>query len=133
MILDKINQLLEQEETEEIPKFEIASDDETFTKMADFIMNLDPDRLSSTQLQKVVDIIDNMETEALGEEVKARWTKTDRKQYADKYYKKNKNRMKRKKKELERSIEGKKRDNVKDSMAKGRKTPTGRHKVEYNT
>ena len=133
MILDKINQLLEQEETEEIPKFEIASDDETFTKMADFIMNLDPDRLSSTQLQKVVDIIDNMETEALGEEVKAKRTKTDRKQYADKYYKKNKNRMKRKKKELERSIEGKKRDNVKDSMAKGRKTPTGRHKVEYNT
>lgn len=79
-------------------------------------------------IQEINDFID-----FFSEEVKAKKTPVDKKQYADKYYRKKKRDMKRKKEELENSVEGKKRKRMKPIMAKGRKTPTGRHKVSYNT
>ena len=66
------------------------------------------------------------------EEVKAKKTAVDKKQYADSYYRKKKLDMKRKKEELERSIEGQKRKRMKPIMSKGRKTPTGRPQRQYN-
>jgi hypothetical protein len=67
------------------------------------------------------------------EEVKAKKTAKTKKMYADQYYRQNKGKVKKKKKDLERSADGKVRNRMKPIMAKQRKTPTGRHKVEYNT
>ena len=77
-----------------------------------------------------MDILDKIDT--FLEEVKAKKTKTSDKQYAGKYYRKNKEKVARNKKELDRSIEGQKRNRMKPIMGKQRKTPTGRHKVNYS-
>ena len=77
-----------------------------------------------------MDIIDRINI--FLEEVKAKKTAVTDKQYADKYYRKNKEKVKRNKIELDRSIEGQKRNKMEPIMAKGRKTPTGRHKVNYS-
>jgi len=130
-ILNRINRLLIEQE-EEVPKFEIESSDVLFEKMADFILGLDPEKLSDSQIKTVISIIEDLET-PIEEEVKAKKETISKKQYADKYYRKNKEKVKQKKIELERSIEGKIRNKKEPIMAKGRKTPTGRHKVEYNT
>jgi hypothetical protein len=66
------------------------------------------------------------------EEIKAKKTSKSKKMYADQYYRGNKGKVKTKKKKLDRSIEGKRRDKMKPIMAKQRKSPTGRHRVDYN-
>ncbi len=66
------------------------------------------------------------------EEIKAKKELQTKKQYAGKYYRKNKGKVKKKKIELNRSIEGQKRDRMEPIMSKQRKTATGRHKVSYN-
>jgi len=69
----------------------------------------------------------------IDEEIKAKKTAKTKKIYADQYYRQNPVKVKKKKKDLERSADGKVRDRMEPIMAKQRKTPTGRHKVEYNT
>jgi hypothetical protein len=78
-----------------------------------------------------MDIIDRIDL-LLPEEVKAKRETTSNKQYADKYYRLNRDKVLRKKKELAGSAEGKIRKRMKPIMKKGRKTPTGRHTVSYN-
>ena len=115
------------------PDLKIKSNDELFDKMANLIIGLEPENLDDRQLDKVLEIISDFEdAEELEEEVKAKKTAVTKKQYASKYYRKNKKKMKKKKVELERSITGKTRERMKPIMAKGRKTPTGRHKVSYH-
>ena len=147
------------------PFFEVISDEKLFADMANFLIDLDPEVLSFDQLQKMVEIFNNMESEAdkveeninlgistigykcpegeewdkvqrkcvkVNEEVKAKKTAISDKQYASSYYRQKKQAIKKKKNDLERSIEGKKRNRMKPIMAKGRKTPTGRHKVTYH-
>jgi len=115
------------------PDLKIQSNDELFNKMANLIIGLEPDNLSDRQLDKVLEIIEDFEdSEELEEEVKAKKETIGKKAYASKYYNQNKNKMKKKKIELERSIEGKKRNRMKPIMAKGRKSPTGRHLVSYH-
>lgn len=77
-----------------------------------------------------MDIIDKISL--FLEEVKAKKTSIDKKQYAGKYYRQNKEKVKRDKIELDRDIEGKKRNRMKPIMKKQRKTPTGRHEVNYS-
>lgn len=114
------------------PNLEIVSDNELFSKMANLIIDLDPEQLSDRQLEKTMEIFEDFEAvEEVEEEVKAKKTSQSKKQYASKYYRGNKQKMKKKKKELERSIKGKVRNTMAPIMAKGRKTPTGRHKVSY--
>ena len=79
---------------------------------------------------KIMDILDKIDV--FLEEIKAKKTPVTKKQYAGKYYRKNKEKVKRDKIELERSIEGNKRKRMKPIMKKQRKTPTGRHKVNYS-
>lgn len=69
----------------------------------------------------------------LADEVKAKKTTINKKAYAGKYYSKNKSKMKNKKDKLENSVTGKTRERMEPIMKKGRKTPTGRHKVSYHT
>jgi hypothetical protein len=73
-----------------------------------------------------MDIIDRIDL-LLPEEVKAKRETTSNKQYADKYYRLNRDKVLRKK-----TAEGKIRKRMKPIMKKGRKTPTGRHTVSYN-
>jgi hypothetical protein len=77
-----------------------------------------------------MDIIDRIDI--FLEEVKAKKTPTSKKQYAGKYYRQNKEKVKRNRIELNRSIEGKKRKRMRPYMKKQQKTPTGRHKVNYS-
>ena len=77
-----------------------------------------------------MDIIDRINI--FLEEIKAKKTTVSDKQYADKYYRKNKDKVKRNKVELDRSIEGQKRNRMEPIMKKQRKTPTGRHRVNYS-
>lgn len=126
-ILEQIDVLVMQ------PDLKIQTNNPLFDKMANLIIGLEPDNLTDRQLDKVLEIIEDFEdAEELEEEVKAKKTVINKKAYANKYYKQNKKKMKKKKKELERSITGKTRERMKPIMAKGRKTPTGRHKVSYH-
>ena len=115
------------------PDIKILSTDELFDKMANLIITLEADNLNDRQLAKVLEIIEDFEdANELEEEVKAKKTTINKKAYAGKYYKQNKSKMKKKKVELEKSIEGKTRNRMKPIMAKRRKTATGRHKVSYS-
>jgi len=126
-ILEQIDVLVMQ------PDIKILSTDELFDKMANLIVTLEADNLTDRQLAKVLEIIEDFEdADELGEEVKAKKTTINKKAYAGKYYKQNKVKMKKKKIDLEKSIEGKTRKRMKPIMAKGRKTATGRHKVTYH-
>ena len=77
-----------------------------------------------------MDIIDRIDI--FLEEVKAKKTSVTKKQYAGKYYRHNKEKVKQNKKKLDRSLEGKKRERMRPIMKKQRKTPTGRHRVSYS-
>ena len=79
-----------------------------------------------------MNIIDKIDM-FLTDEVKAKKTTINKKAYAGKYYSKNKSKMKNKKDKLENSVTGKTRERMEPIMKKGRKTPTGRHKVSYHT
>ena len=126
-ILEQIDILVMQ------PDLKIKSDNPLFDKMANLIIALEADNLNDRQLNKVLEIIEDFEdADELEEEVKAKKATINKKAYAGKYYKQNKSKMKNKKKELEKSITGQTRQRMKPIMAKGRKTPTGRHKVSYH-
>lgn len=125
-LLDKLNILVEQD------GFNVDSDDPIFTKMANFVLSLDPNKLTNEQIETIVDIVEDLDFEKKNEEVKAKKELTSKKQYASTYFRKNKGTIKKKKIELNRSIEGQKRNRMKPIMSKQRKTPTGRHKVSYN-
>ncbi len=115
------------------PHLSIKTDNELFNKMANLIVTLEADNLTDRQLDKVLEIIEDFEdADELEEEVKAKKTTINKKAYAGKYYKQNKGKIKKKKVELEKSIEGQTRSRMKPIMSKRRKTPTGRHKVSYS-
>ena len=82
------------------------------------------------EIAENMDIIDKINI--FLEEVKAKKAAVSDKQYAGKYYRHNKEKVKRNKIELGRSIEGQKRNRMEPIMGKQRKTPTGRHKVNYS-
>jgi hypothetical protein len=114
-------------------QWDIVADEKVFEEMANFLLTLEPEQLNDIQLQKMIDIFSEMQAEAeMDEEIKADRSSIKAKQYAGKYYRNKKVTIKSKKKKLERSIKGKSRETMKPILAKGRKTPTKRHKVEYN-
>jgi len=117
------------------PHFEVVADEKLFADMANFLIDIDPEQLTDSQLLKMVEIFTNLESEAeqVAEEIKAKKTPQSKKTYAAGYYGKKKNDIKKKKVELEKSIKGETRKRMKPIMAKGRKTSTGRHKVTYHT
>ena len=117
------------------PHFEVVSDEKLFADMANFLIDIDPEQLTDSQLLKMVEIFTNLESEAdqVAEEIKAKKTPQSKKTYAASYYGKKKNDIKQKKIDLQNSIEGLKRKRMKPIHAKGRKTDTGRHKVTYHT
>jgi hypothetical protein len=138
-LFDKINEILEQED-KVLPKdttkvkAEWTFDEKLFNKMANFIINLDPDKLTDSQLEGVINMIDNLEMEIqeLQEKRLAQKTKLSKNQYSKKWYRANKTEIKRRKEKFKRSSEGRKRIKMKKRNDRIGRTATGRSKLEYN-
>lgn len=142
-LFEKIDDILEQEDNilpskgETKIDLDFSFDEEMFDKMANFIINLDPDRLSDSQVESVIKMIEDLEPET--EEIDelrtpklAKRTSSTKNQYSKKWYRKNKTEIKRRKKKFRRSSEGRKRENKREKLSRQGKTPTGRKKVRYH-
>jgi hypothetical protein len=143
-LFDKIDDVLEQEayilpKKEYIePEDDDGFDEEMFYRMADFIINLDPEQLSDDQLEVAMAIIDDFDAyedenvQELRKPRLAKRTPATKNQYSKKWYRKNRTHVKRRKKKFRRSAEGRKRDNKRERLARQGKTATGRKKVRYH-
>jgi hypothetical protein len=109
------------------PDLKLVSDHVVFGEMADLIMSLDPEQLNEVQLQKVVDIIDKIKSEAELDEVALKRAKPStqaQKKYAQKYYSDNKDKINRKRDEFEKTVKGQARKRMQPYAAKGNRTAT---------
>ena len=71
-LLETIEDILEQENTilpkgDTKVKLDFSFDESMFDRMANFIINLDPDSLDDTQVEQVINMIEKLEIES-GEE-----------------------------------------------------------------
>ncbi|MBW2966335.1 hypothetical protein KY342_04495 [Candidatus Woesearchaeota archaeon] len=143
MDLLEVIDVLEQESDSVLPKgqtkvnTDFSFDDEMFSKMANFIINLDPDNLSDDQVQEIINMIEKLEIENDDvSEVRnprlAKRTLQTKNQASKKWYRKNRTQIKRRKAKMRRSSEGRKRLKAKERLASQGKTPTGRRKVRYH-
>jgi hypothetical protein len=140
-LFDKIDDILEQENYI-LPKNELEIDntsfeEELFSKMANFIINLDPENLSDSQVDEVIKMIEDMESDNNDlQELKtpklAKRTSATKNQYSKKWYRKNRAEIKRRKKKFRRSAEGRKRANKRERLSRQGRTATGRKKVRYH-
>lgn len=141
-ILEVIDDILEQEDSilpkdDTKVKTDFSFDEKMFSKMANFIINLDPDKLSEKQVQEIINIIEKLELENDDiKEVKnpkfAKRTLASKNQASKKWYRANRTEIKRRKSKLRRSSEGRKRLKSKERLARQGKTPTGRRKIRYH-
>jgi hypothetical protein len=138
-LIDVIDDILEQENTI-LPKKEtkvntdFVFDEMLFDRLANFIVNLNPDNLSDEQIEEVINIIEKLEVEIDGEieegRMLAKRTLATKNQLSKKWYRKNKTKVKNHKERLKRSSEGRKRLAMKKRLKN--RTPTGRNKVQYH-
>jgi hypothetical protein len=141
-LLETIDDILEQEDNilskdDTKVKSEFSFDEQMFSKMANFIINLNPDSLNDGQVQEVINMIEKLELEDEDiQEVKkpklARRTLATKNQASKKWYRKNRTNIKRRKARFKRSSEGRKRLMKKERLARQGRTPTGRKKVRYH-
>jgi len=139
-ILEQENSILPKKETKVKSDFEF--DEKMFSKMANFIINLNPDSLSDAQVQEVINMIEKLEVESDDVDVDditevkkpklAKRTLATKNQSSKKWYRKNRTSIKRRKKKFRRSGEGRKRLMKKDRLARQGRTATGRRKVRYH-
>ena len=133
-LLEKIDDVLEQEDLI-LPvkkvEYEPNSDELIFNRIANFIINLDPDKLNYDQVQEVIDMIDGV-ADNLQEDRLAKKTLLDKNQYSKKWYRANKTEIMRRKEKFSRSSAGRKRAKIKKRMERTGKTATGRNQVKYN-
>ncbi len=122
------------------PHLQFDDSKEMFDRMADFITGLEPDNLTDDQLQKVMEIINDLqveddETDEIDMQevvtVKADPSSHQEKSYARKYYEKNQLKIRKKAKILKRSSEGRKRRRMKPINLKKNKSRTGRPKRDH--
>jgi len=135
-ILEIIDDILDQEDYM-LPKDDSPIiDEKLFDRMIDFIISLEPANLDDEQVQEVINIIDAIEDEEDLIEVRtpklAKRTLATKNQYSKKWYRKNRNKIKRRKAKLRRSSQGRKRIKAKVRLAKQGRTATGRKKVRYH-
>lgn len=134
-LLETIDYALEHEDMI-LPKKETEDKVDLFSRMANFIINLEPDDLSDNQVQEVINMIETLEDEYDIQEVRkprlARRTPQTKNQSSKKWYRKNRTEIKRRKAKFRRSAEGRKRMMKKERLARQGKTATGRRKVRYH-
>lgn len=142
-LFDKIDDVLEQEDyilpKREIPEEDFTFDETIFSKMANFIINLDPDKLSDSQLETAINIIEEFENKFDDEEIQevktprlANKTPATKNQYSKRWYRTNKVEIKRRKAKMKRSAEGRKRRKAAPRLARQGLTPTKRKRVRYH-
>ena len=130
-VLEQENSILPKDKTK--VKSEFTFDEKMFSKMANFIINLEPDKLSDDQIQEVINMIESFEVESIDEKRRlAKKSTLNKNQYSKKWYRSNKTEIKNRKEKFARSSEGRKRGKVKGRMSRAGRTATGRGKVEYN-
>lgn len=130
-ILDQENSILPKRELPEMEEF----DEDIFYRLADFIINLDPELLEDDQIEEVISFIDEIEQDEIsefGSPKLARRTASTKNQASKKWYRKNRTNIKRRKAKFRRSSEGRKRLKAKERLARQGKTATGRRKVRYH-
>lgn len=143
MRFDDVLYVLEQESDKILPKKEkeddldLPFDEDIFNRLANFVVNLTPENLEGNQIEDIINIIDDMESELddVKEEVHpgmARKSTVGKNSSSKKWYRENKGRVKSKKKEFKRSAEGRKRDKNKDRLEKQGRNPSGERKLRYN-
>lgn len=120
--------------------YSFKTDDELFEEMANFIISLEPDQLNDKQLEKILDIMEELDVEPFFDEIEdedvseirlAKKTKKIKKIKAKKYYRRNKSKIKKRRKMFKRSAKGRLRKKKSIRLAKVGKTATGRKKVRY--
>jgi hypothetical protein len=146
-LLDIIDDVLEQEKYilpskgETQVDLDFSFDEVMFDKMANFILNLDPDKLSDNQLNTVMKILDDikLQAEEESEEIDelrkprlAKRTPLQKNQASKRWYSKNRTHVKRRERKLRRSAEGRKREARAPRLARQNKTPTERKRVRYH-
>lgn len=134
-ILETIDDILDQEDYILSKDDNHIIDEKLFDRMANFIINLEPANLDDNQVQEVINIIDDIEDDDLIEvrtPKLAKRTLATKNQYSKKWYRKNRNKIKRRKAKLARSSQGRKRMKAKVRLARQGKTATGRKKVRYH-
>ena len=106
------------------------TDENIFGRMANFIMNLDPDDLTTDQIEIVMGIIEDMEAQDEMEEslLKSKKATMSHNRYSKKYYRLNKDKVKDKKEKFDKAMK-----NKKEVMATSGRTITGRKKTRYNS
>jgi hypothetical protein len=118
----------------DISNIDMDFDDQIFDRLMNFIMELDPEILSDEQLEEISDILDNIEMH--GEEVselrRAKRSPPEKKRISRQFWRRNKQKIKKKRAKFKKSAEGRKRKRKKTRMAKSNKTPLGRRKITYN-
>lgn len=142
-LFEKIDDILEQEDNilpkKELEKIDFTFDEKMFSKMADFIISLDPDALTDSQVETVIDLIADLEIEDEEEDIQeiknpklARRTPASKNQYSKKWYRRNRTEIKRRKAKFKRSSEGRKRQKARERLERQGRTATGRRKVRYH-
>lgn len=133
-VLEQENHILPKDDTE--IKIDSSFDEELFFKMANFIINLDPDSLNDVQVESVVKMIEDMEEEDDLQELRtpklAKRASVQKNQYSKKWYRKNRTEIKRRKKKFRRSAQGRKRQKARERLSRQGRTATGRKKVRYH-
>ena len=112
---------------------EISNDSEIFTRLMDFALSIEPEQLNDDQVEQMASILEDMDFEDSEiDEIKAKKSTSQEKQYYKQYARKNRMKIKLKREKFKKSAEGKRRDVLKKKLAKSGKTPTGRKKVQYH-
>ena len=108
-------------------------DENIFDRVLDLVISLDPEQLDDGQLEEVMDIIDDLETEdEITEARRSGRTSIEKRREAKKYWNKNKVKIKLKRKKFKKSSEGRKRKRIRKRMEKSGRTALGRKKVTYH-
>ena len=111
-----------------------SMDENIFGRMANLIMDLDPDTLSPDQLDIVMSIIEDMEAQDIDESIlKSKKSKMSHNRYSKKYYSLNKTKVNSKKAQVKKSLDGKAKEKKEEIMKKSGRTASGRKKTRYNT
>ena len=117
------------------PELDAKRESESFERVLNFIINLEPEQLTDEQLDEVVSIIDMLEfqgEDGISEVIRAKKSTAEKKREARQFWRRNKAKIKLRRKKFKLSAKGRKRKQLKKRMEKVNKTPLGRKRIQYN-
>jgi len=116
------------------PTIQWDTDENLFMKMADFITDLDPDKLDDKQIKEVMDIIELLDVpdDGVAEVKLAGKSSTGKKNYSRQYTRKNKIKIQATKEKFKKSAEGNKRKRNKKRLSTLNLTPTKQRTTKYH-